>query len=446
MSVKNKIPLIGVIGIGLTAVIGSGIWKDSLLWSNEVGILSLVTISVGWLLFMCAGLSYAECVSMFPKGGGPYSYVGGVFGKKAGSSVGILYLIGYLIIGTLLSFLAALFTLSAINLSLLSPLNLTLLTLGYLLLFTILAGLSNPAVFGYVTFGWVAIKIVMVIVVFIIAVINWNYSAPVNIQFPDYQSAITAGLWSLMGFEVMLIFSGDVDDVERKMPRGILIALPIILILYLFVTFVSSGLISVGEILPEDTGSVSIILLLASKAGIPSSVIFGFAAFSAAGTGYAILTMCFKQMKVLADDDILPSVFKKEKRGINLFSGLVILISTFIIGSVMVGTSGVWDYSIDAFAAAGLGLILISALFPAGLIAFYLRIKMPALKRPFKTPLFFIVFPLAIVLSLYLLVLNFWNIGLLWPGLLIFGIISLVVILTVSLMPKSKGQEMLSEV
>lgn len=69
-------------GIGLTTVIGSGIWKDSLLWSNTASIFSLLTVFVAWLLMFCVGLAYAESVSMFPQGGGPYSYVGGAFGKK----------------------------------------------------------------------------------------------------------------------------------------------------------------------------------------------------------------------------------------------------------------------------------------------------------------------------------------------------------------------------
>jgi len=441
LSLKNKIPLIGIIGIGLTTVIGSGIWKDSLLWSNEVGIISIATISIGWLLFICAGLAYAECVSMFPKSGGPYSYVGGVFGKKAGSTMGILYLFGYLIIGTLLAFLTALFTLAAIDVNIISTTNLTLLTLGYLLLFTLLAAISNPRIFGYVSFGWVVIKILMVVIISIIALTHWQYSAPVNLDFGNYQSAINNALWSLMGFEVMLIFSGDVEDVEVKMPRGILITLPIMLLLYLFVTFTSAGLVTPGEIPGTSTGAVSLIFLFASKASIHPSIIFGFAAFSAAGTCYAILTMCFKQMKVLSDDKVLHKIFKKETSGINLLSALFVLLTTFVIGGIMVGTSGVWEKSVDAFAAAGLGLILFSALLPAGLIAFYLRIKLPALKRPFKTPLFFIVFPLAIVLSLYMLLLNFWEITALWPGLLILVVLIILVSILVLLFQKKEEEE-----
>jgi amino acid transporter len=211
------------------------------------------------------------------------------------------------------------------------------------------------------------------------------------------------------------------------MPKGILIALPIILVLYLFVSLGSSGIIFAGELTPEETSSsVGLILTLAAKINVPAAAIFAFAAFSAAGTGYAMISMCFKQMKVLANDNVLPAFFKKEAFGFNYFNGLVILLASMTIGGVMVGTSEVWTSSIDCFAAAGLGIILVSALLPAGIIALYLRIKIPALTRPFKTPVYFIVFPLAIILSLYLIVINFWEITNLWPGLLMFLVITVL--------------------
>ncbi|RLI67387.1 MAG: hypothetical protein DRO63_04820, partial [Candidatus Gerdarchaeota archaeon] len=314
-------------------------------------------------------------------------------------------------------------------------LNLTLLTFAYLLLFVILAALSSPRIFGIISFTWVVIKIVLVVIVSIIALTHWSYSPPGSISFVNYQLAINGGLWSLMGFELVLVFSGDVENVEQKMPKGLLITLPIILVLYLFVTISFAGLISIGEI-PVDADIVSLIFLLASKSSIPSWIVFAFAAFSAAGTGYAILTMVLKQVKVLTEDDVLPSIFKKKLAGINVFSSLFILLGTFIVATVMVGTVDVWENSIVSFIAVGLGLILISAMFPAGLIALYLRIKLPALKRPFKTPLAVIIFPLAILLSLYLLVLNFWEIRKLWPGLVILITFLIVIPLLVFLFQK----------
>ena len=67
------------------------------------------------------------------------------------------------------------------------------------------------------------------------------------------------------------------------------------------------------------------------------------------------------------------------------------------------------DHSVDIVAGVGVGLVVLSALLPAGVSALVFRQRMPALVRPFKTPVYLVVFPLAILLSIYLLVLNFWN-------------------------------------
>lgn len=434
-------------GIGLTTVIGSGIWRDSLLWPNAAGILSLVTVSIGWLLFICAGLAYAECVSMFPKGGGPYSYVGGAFGDKAGAYAGLLYLVAYFFIGTVLCFLTALFTLAAFDtnsFSFLTPGYLALFTCLYLLIFTILAGLSSPKVLGLATFSWVAIKIVLVIVVFIIALTNWQSVSVNNLTGSGFQVGINSSLWALMGFEVMLVFAGNTKDVEKTMPKAILIVLPIILVLYLFVAFAGSSIISIGEI-AADAGTIDVMMTLVGKTGIPAVVIFIFAAFSAAGTAYAMLATCFQQSRVLAADKVLPEVFQKKVGGVDLWNILLTLAITIPVGLIMTLTSKYWDYSVDFFANAGVALVLISALLPAGISALYLRIKLPALNRPFKTPIYFIVFPLAVLLSLYLLVLNFFDIVNLWPALVLFIFICLITLPLIFLLPKTRKEEEIVE-
>ncbi len=424
MIANKKITLIGIIGIGLTTVIGSGVWKDSLLWSNSASIFSLPAVFLAWLLMFCAGLAYAESVSMFPQGGGPYSYVGGAFGRKAGSFVGILYLISYYMIGAILSFLTALFSLAAIDFNLLTGMNLTIVTIIAVFLFTILSNLTDYKTLGLTAFVWSIIKIVLVVGVFAFLFLNWNSA---TITIPDlagFQSAVNSSIWALLGFEVMLVFAGETEEAEKTIPKVITIVLPLFLGLYLLVSFLASGIIALGAI-PAGTGSVSLLLLLASSTGIPASYIFAFAAFSAAGTAYMIYAMCTKQMRILASDDVLPKALAGKGSGIDMSVAMTILFGGIIAG-VMVGTNEFWADSIDVFATVGIGLVLISAMLPAGITTLYLRRKMPALDRPFKTPLYQIVFPLAILLSIYLIVLNFMNPAWFVPAMILLAIALLI--------------------
>ena len=68
---KSKINIFGFMGIGLTAIVGSGIWQNPISWSDLSGPLSILAIFISSLLFFTFGLAYAEVVSIFPKSGGP---------------------------------------------------------------------------------------------------------------------------------------------------------------------------------------------------------------------------------------------------------------------------------------------------------------------------------------------------------------------------------------
>lgn len=405
-SKKQMISFLGIIGIGLTTVIGSGIWKDPLSWVDSSGIMSLVAIIVGWLLMFTVGLSYAECVAMFPNSGGPYSYVGGAINKTWGSIVGIVYYVGYLFIGTVLAILTTNFTFNAIGYEA-SLWQKVLLTLGYIIVLGILASVIHLRDLGTVSILWVGLKIILLLVVAVLAIINGssaNYSVS-NLTFSGFQNTLISSLWALTGFEVMLIFAAEVTKEDgkipgnKKMPISILVALGVILVTYLVVAFGASSILGIGGL-----GNQSAFDFIANATGISSNIIALFAAISAGGTTFAICAVLAHQLKVMADGGSLPTVFKLEKGNIRVFN-----ISVSIIIVMVLAVLAIYLDIIGLFAVIGLGAVLLSAMLPAGLIALYLRIKMPILERPFKAPLFFVVFPLAILLSVYLLVLNFMS-------------------------------------
>ncbi|TXT55894.1 MAG: membrane protein of unknown function [Candidatus Thorarchaeota archaeon] len=434
----KKISLLGIIGIGLGTVIGSGIWKDSLLWADSASIFSIPAVFLAWLLMFCAGLAYAESVSMFPQGGGPYSYVGGAFGRNAGSFVGIMYLIAYYIIGSVLCFLTALFGLAAIDLALLNnSLLLTLVTIIIFVIMTILPNISSYKNFGIVAFVWSIAKIVLVVGVFSFLIFSWS---PTVISIPDlagFQNAINSSIWALLGFEVMLVFAGETEEAEKTLPKAITIALPIFLILYILVSALASGIIPMGS-LPEGIGSVGLLILLATSTGIPASTVFAFGAISAGGTAYIMLAMCTKQTRILANDEVLPKKLAGKETGFDLSVVMTMLVGGAIAG-IMVGTNPIWADSIDVFATVGVALVLISAMLPAGLTALVLRRRLPALDRPFKTPLYQVVFSLAILLSIYLVALNFSNPAWFLPSIIIFAIV--LVVSAVLVFAKKKTEE-----
>lgn len=409
---KNRITFLGILGIGLTTVIGSGIWRDGLTWPHYAGITAIIAILISWLLMMTAGLAFAECVSMFPKSGGPYSYVGGAINKTWGRIVGTLYIVGYFFITVILGFLTALFTYIALGIQ--QDIWLTVLTVVYIVIFGVLAGISPPRTLGHVSFVWASIKILLLVIVGTLALINGNTAnfTAGTLTWDGFQTAIYSSIFALLGFEVILIFAGEIEKNDegikskRKLPFGIIFSLIIILFVYIYFTLGGASLVQIGALdNPNDT--VAVLAFLSEQTGIPLRIISLFAAISASGTLYSLQAVSIHQLRVMARDESLPKLFAKTKNNIYYANVVVITTITAAMGGLMMGLLPIYGGPIiDFYGFIGIGLVLLSSMIPAGIIALYLRIKMPILDRPFKTPMYYIIFPLSILLGIFLFVLN----------------------------------------
>jgi len=217
-----------------------------------------------------------------------------------------------------------------------------------------------------------------------------------------------------MGFEVMLIFTEEVDKADKKIKgnsrisKGILFSIIAIFVLYLFVTFGASSIGGIGSL---ENGTISEFELISNEIGISAQILSLFAAFSSLGSAFIVFSMLRHILQVMAREKSLPAIFIDEKKtGIfqyNIAIAMITAVIAVIIGIVLTSLINVTGGAIiNIFMAIGFCFILISSYIPIGVIALYLRIKLPILDRPFKSPLYYIVFPLAILLGLYLLFVN----------------------------------------
>ncbi|MEA2071556.1 MAG: APC family permease [Asgard group archaeon] len=441
MEKENDIGIVLIIAIGLTTTLGSGIWFDPIGWVNTSNIMSLITLFITWLLFLCAGLAYAECISMFPKAGGNYSYVKGAFGKKIGRITGYLFLIGYCIAGAIITYFSVNYTLAAFNIAATIG-NKILLAFIYILIFAIILGYSSSKHFGYIILSWVGIKLLTIIIVITIGFTKWESSILSSFEnYEELQTTINLTIWSMLGVESMLVFSGKTKKTEKKLPMGLLLVILIVFVVYVLFTTMLAGIIPKNSI-DSSLSKNAILTLFASFLGVSPKILFIFSAFSSAGTAFSMFGVSIFQMKFLTEDNALPNIFEKELKNFKIYSTPIFLGISTLITLILILTE---QYSMvfPNFATLSVALILLAVLLPAGLIGIYLRIKFPTLHRPFKSPLYFIVFPLAFILCLYMLVINFLPIGLLWPGVVSLGLITLTLFLAVFLF--SKDQKKIKE-
>ena len=206
---NSKIGIIGILSLGLTTVIGSGVWGDPFSWVNTAGSYSILVIVISWMLFFTAGLAYAEVVGMFPKSGGPYSYVSGAINKKWGSILGFVYYFGYTIIGAILVFVSVSSFLEMIGVD--SFALLIILTVLVIIILAFVVEAIPLRIIGWTISIWICLKVLSLLIISLFFIIKGN-GANLNTSTFTGEMFISIGnssLWALMGFEVLLVFSGD---------------------------------------------------------------------------------------------------------------------------------------------------------------------------------------------------------------------------------------------
>jgi APA family basic amino acid/polyamine antiporter len=414
---KSKLTIPLLMGIGLTTIIGFGIWKDPIIWVNDTSIYTLLATTITWILVFTVGLSYSECVSMFPKSGGAFSFVGGAFGNRAGTIAALGFNFSYMIVSSLLSYITALFLLAAFGLPTTTG-NVLIATFVTLLIICGLSGINSSRFFAWTASIWVVMKVVMLLIIVILIFIRWDQAIiSQSITLNDFQLTMRNSIWSLFGVEVILVFAGEAKKVEKNIPKAILFSLVAVILIYFVVIIALSGLIHYNSL--TTSNPIQLLELLANSVGINQSVIYGFVGFASFGTAYSTCTAQIYQNKILAEEKILPEILGKSIKKHLFFGASLIFAIELTIAIILIVTQDVWPGALDNWFAVATALNLLSIVLPAGLTALYLRIKHPVYKRPFKAPAYFIVFPLNIILALVMLVLNFLDITELWPAIIV---------------------------
>ncbi|MDL2249248.1 amino acid permease [Lachnospiraceae bacterium OttesenSCG-928-J05] len=282
----RKLGLSAVIALGVGTTVGSGIFSSLSEVSAAAGSSLLLVLSflIGGLVQIPANFCYAELASAFPEDGGQYVYF-----KEAGSRP-LAFLCGWV------SFWAT------------DPPSISIMALAianYLAFFLPIGGISAKlvAVAFVLVFMCVhlrsvegggkfqtfitALKVIPFVLIigvglFFIKGDLFMSAAPLAGAKATGILALLAGIsattWSFDGMAAPCYMSGEIKNPEKNLPKGLILTAVIVLGLYVALTVVASGLLSVGELASSEAP----IALLASK--IP--VIGG-----AAGTIVAVMAI-----------------------------------------------------------------------------------------------------------------------------------------------------------
>jgi len=241
---ERRLGLLSVVAISISAMLGSGIFVLP-------GLASVLTGPSIWLAYLAsalcilpAALSKSELATAMPTSGGTYVYLERTFGPLAGTISGL-----GLWLSLLLKCAFALVGFGA-YLTVVADLPLQQMALGLLVLITFL----NILGVGKVSSILVVIVGFTIVCLTLLSGIAFTTIDPVNFQplFPNgmsgFVNATALVFVSFAGVTKVAAIAEEIKSPEKNLPRGIILSLVVVTMLYCLVTFVLMGNFPVSEI------------------------------------------------------------------------------------------------------------------------------------------------------------------------------------------------------
>ncbi|MEO6547204.1 MAG: amino acid permease [Ferruginibacter sp.] len=428
-TLKRTLGSRSLVALGIGAIIGAGLFSiTGLAAANNAGPAITISFIVAALGCAFAGLCYAEFASMIPVAGSAYTYSYATMGEFIAWIIGwdlvLEYAVGAATVGIswsryLVKFLEG-FDIHLPHALTLGPwdggiINLPAVFIIVLMSSLLIKGTSESATVNAVIVG------LKVTVVLIFIFLGWKYINQANYTpyIPDnagtfghfgFSGIIRAAaivFFAYIGFDAVSTAAQEAKNPKKDMPIGILGSLAICTILYILFAHVMTGVANYTTFSGKD-GIAPVALAIeqmgkADASGVirPDYPWLNKAILVAILAGYAsvILVMLMGQTRVffsMSKDGLIPKIFSKVNpvtqtpiKSNLLFMFFVSLFAAFVPARVVGEMTSIG--TLFAFILVCVGV-------------WVMRIKMPELKRTFKTPLVPLIPILGIVTCLFMMV------------------------------------------
>jgi len=405
--------------LGIGAIIGTGIFVLTAEAATKAGPAMMVSFVIAATVCALAALCYAEMASMIPVSGSAYTYSYGTMGELVAWIVGWALVLEYAIAasavavgwsGYMVRLVEEIFSMNVPTTFTNGPfdktpglVNLPAMGIALLVMLLLIRGTKESARFNSVL---VAVKVAALALFIVLAIpaidaANFQPFAPNgffarNVVDPITGNMVTVGVsaaaasifFAYVGFDAVSTAAEETINPQRNIPIGLIGSLAICTVIYLLV---AAG--AIGSVGAQPSGE-----LASSKealAFVLREIGHGWAGdLVAIAAGLAlpsvVLMMMFGQTRiffVMSRDGLLPSFFAKlhPKYGtphvVTLCTGIFVALfaALFPVGALAdISNSG----TLFAFALVAIGVMI-------------LRRTQPDRPRSFRTPLVWVVAPLA---------------------------------------------------
>lgn len=331
---SEKLTLLDATSMAIGGMVGGGIFAVLGTAAQQAGNAAFIAFGVAGLVALLTGLSYARLTVEFDEPGGSFSYVEHIVGPRVAGTVSWFLLLGYLFTISLYAF-----TFGAYSARLFGAPE----SVGPFLGAGIILALSALNLVGVRESGiaedvLVIGKMVILGAVALVGFIAVEPEEALPVFSSGFGSAIAAGALIFVAYEGFQLLTYDYDDIEdheRNLSKAICISIPIVIVMYMVVAFVTTGSLP-NNVIAESSETIlaSVAEPILGRLGIIAVLVAAIAS-----TASAINATMFASGRLgdrVAEEGQLPKLLTRWRRG-----GVpVVFIITMALGAIAVEITG----------------------------------------------------------------------------------------------------------
>ena len=375
----------GATGIGIGAIIGTGIFVLIGVASGIAGPAVILSFIIAGFVALLSGLSAAELSSFIHEAGGSYIYTTKAFGAFPGFVVGWMKSFDYIVGASAVSVGFAAYLTYFVGIPATTGTLVIVAALWPLILMLLnIKGIQEASGTNNLL---VALKILALLIFIVVGasalITSGNYSN-YHPFFPQGFSGVMSGaaiiFFAFIGFNTIAVMAEEVKDPEKNVPKAILFAFAVCTLIYIGVSIVAVGVVN-WQLL----GTSGAPLEFALKTVTDNIFVLQFVAISALFATTSVIMASVmggsRALFAMARQGVLPKGLSTiSRQGVPVYT---ILLCGVIISGIVLVTGGNLDWLASLF---NFGTLL--TFFFINLSLLKLRKTMPDVKRRFKVPFY----------------------------------------------------------
>lgn len=422
---KDKFGLWSIVLLGINSIIGTGIFLLPNRAYALMGPSSLLILLFDAFLAGCLALCFAEVAGFFSRNGGPYLYAKAAFGDFVGYEVGVLKLVVTIIawaamavgfataLGAAFPFFAGDTMKNLIAAVLIG--GLTIMNIAGVKISKILNNLMTIS-------KLVPLCVFIAVGLFFVNGSNFTPFVPTHMADGAFANAAITMFFAYTGFEAIAVAAEDFKDPKKDLPRGIILTMIIVTIIYMLVVGISIGIL--GPDLAVDKAPIQTAFGRAVGPVGAYFILLG-TLFSMGGINLAESFIAPRACTSLAEDGMLPAFLNRRTSwGTPWASSVVVAILSILLA---------WSGNFTTLAAIS-AVSRFTQYLPTVLSVIVFRRKWKDRERTYKIPGGIFVPVVAFLTSL-------WMLSNAKPMQLVWGLGGILVIAPYYLVYKKKKAE-----